>query len=76
MPVGHGEHRHDEDQDAHPADPVREAAPEQHSLPQRLHGGQDAGPGRGEAGHCLKNGVHIVRDIAGQDKRKCPEQGH
>ena len=66
--AGQGQQREQEDQNPHAADPVGEAAPEQNSLGQPLHGGQDAGTRGGKTGHRLKHGIHRVGDAAREHK--------
>ena len=41
-----------------------------------LYPGQDAGTGGGKAGHCLKQGVHRVRDAARHHKRNGTHDGN
>ena len=60
--------REQKHQNTHAANPVGEAAPEQNAVGQPLHGGQDAGTGGGKAGDRLKQGIHGVRDAAGEHK--------
>ena len=66
--AGQRQQREQEHQNAHAADPVGETAPEQNALGQILHAGQNAGTGGGKAGDRLKQGVHGVRDAAGEHK--------
>ena len=69
--AGQGQQGEQEHQNAHAADPMGEAAPEQDAVGQALHTGQDAGTGGGKARNGLKHGVHGVRDAAGEDERHC-----
>ena len=66
--AGQRQQREQEHQNAHAADPVGEAAPEQDAPGQVLHGGQDAGTGGGEAGNGLKHGIHRVGNAAREHK--------
>ena len=66
--AGQRQQREQKHQNTHAADPVGEAAPEQNTVGQPLHGGQDAGTGGGKAGDCLKQSIHRVRDAAGEHK--------
>ena len=52
--AGQRQQREQKHQNAHAADPVGKAAPEQNTVGQPLHGGQDAGTGGGKAGDRLK----------------------
>ncbi len=74
--AGQGQQREQEHQNAHAADPVGEAAPEQDALGQVLHSGQDAGTGGGKAGHRLKQGIHRVGDAAREHKRHGAHHGN
>ena len=51
-----------EHENAHTADPVCEASPEQDAVLKRLHGGKNTGTGRCKSGHRLKQGVHRICD--------------
>ena len=66
--AGQRQQREQKHQNTHAADPVGEAAPEQNTVGQPLHGGQDTGTGGGKAGDCLKQSIHRVRDAAGEHK--------
>ena len=66
--AGQGQQGEQEHQNAHAADPVGEAAPEQDAPGQVLHSGQDAGTGGGEAGNGLKHGIHRVGNAAREHK--------
>ena len=72
----HGQHRHQEDQHAHAADPVGEHAPEHHAARHAVKVGKHRGAGRREAGHGLKQGVDVVRHAAREHKRHRPDQGN
>ena len=71
--VRHGQHRHRKNKNAHTADPVGKAAPEQDTVAQRLNIGQNRGAGGRKARNHLKKGVHKGRDLAGDDKGKRTE---
>ena len=69
-----GQHEH---QNAHAADPVRKAAPEQHALVELLHRGQDARAGGGKAGDHLEHGVEIKRDLPRKrERQRADERKH
>ena len=61
--AGHGKDRQDEDDDAHSADPVREAAPEQARVAEGLDIRQDTGSGRRKAGYGLKKRVRKAGNV-------------
>ena len=66
--AGHRQHRQQEHQHAHAADPVGEAAPEQARIAHGLHIRQDGRARGGEAGHRFEHGVGEGGDLAGQDE--------
>ena len=68
-----GQHEH---QNAHAADPVRKAAPEQHAVAQRLDVGQNCRACRRKARDRLKKSIDKGRYLAGDDKRQCAENRH
>ena len=74
LPALEPQDRHHEHQNAHAADPVRKAAPEQHAVAQRLDVRQDGRAGRREAGDHLKHRVEIRRDLARQRERHRADQ--
>ena len=71
-----GNQSQQKDQNTHTADPVRKAAPEQHTVTHGFHIAQDAGAGGSKAGYRFKKGIHKKRDIAADDKRQRTEHGH
>ena len=73
--VGAGDDGEQKDEDAHTADPVCEAAPEQRGVGECLDIGQDAGTGRGKSGDRFKETVHQGRDLAAEEERKSSEEG-
>ena len=66
--AGQRHHGQQKDQNAHAADPVGEAAPEQNPHGQALHVGQDRSAGGGETRHRLKQGGDGVGNGPRQDK--------
>ena len=74
-PAGERNERHDENQYAHTAHPVRKTTPDQRGVRQPFHFRQDGGSRGGKAGHGLKQGVHEGWDFPGQPKRECTHQG-
>ena len=71
--AGHGKNSQDENQDAHAADPVGKAAPEQDAVSERFHICQNAGAGGGETGDSLKKSVFHRRNLPADKKRQCAE---
>ena len=67
--AGHGENSENEDDDAHSADPVRKAAPEQAGMAEGLDVRQDTGSGRRESGHRLKKRIGEVGNVARDHQR-------
>ena len=69
--------REREHDDPHASDPLRELAPEEERMIDRVHVGQDRCPGRREAGHGLEERVHraIELRLAGQQVRDRTEHG-
>ena len=74
LPARQGDEGHDEDQHAHAAHPVGEAAPHEHTAGQRLHGGENGGTRGGKARNRLEDGVHVVRDRTRDEEGNSPEQ--
>ena len=72
----HRQHRQQEHQHAHAADPVREAPPEHAAVAHVLHVGEDARAGGRKARHRFKQRVDEPRDLAAQVKRQAAEHGH
>ena len=69
-------HRDHQNQHAHAAHPVREAAPELHGMAHGFHVGQDGRAGGRKAGDRLKEGVDIAGDAAADHKGECADGGH
>ncbi len=75
-PFSHGHHGQKKDQDAHAAQPVGKAPPEEESPTHGLHIPENGGTRGGEAGGHFKEGVHIVGDLPGQpewERSRCGE---
>ena len=70
--IHQSQHEH---QDAHAAQPVREAPPEQHTLVQGFHLGQDAGAGGGEAGDHFKHRVQIAGNLPRKGEGRRADEG-
>ena len=72
------QHGDRQDDDAHAAEPVRELAPEQHVLPERVDVRQHGRAGRGETGHRLEVRVDRVAQLLdpAEQERERAERGH
>ena len=70
-----GRERQQEHQNAHAAQPVAEAAPQQQAAAHGLHIRQDGRAGGGKAGHHLKHGVHIGGDLPAEHKGQAAQHG-
>ena len=66
-----GQHEHE---NAHAADPVRQASPEEHAAVKRLNRRQNARAGRRKAGDHLEHRVEIKRDLPRERERQRPHE--
>ena len=62
--------------DAHPAEPLRQTAPEQDRPRQRLQVGEQRRPGGGKPRHGFEEGVGVARDGAADYVRQGAESAH
>ena len=65
----HGKHGQDEDDDAHTADPVGKASPEEARVAQGFNVSENTGSRRRKAGNSLKQRVRKIRNIACDHER-------
>ena len=65
----HGKHGQDKDDDAHAADPVRKASPEQSRVAERLYVGENTRSGGRKARYRLKERVGEARNVLCDDQR-------
>ena len=68
-----GQHEY---QNAHAANPVRKAAPEQYAARQMLNGGQNGGTGGGKSGNSFKECIDGIGDRSAEEKGECAKQRH
>ena len=64
------------DQNAHAADPVGKAAPENDAPRHDLHVGDDAGASGGKSGHSFEHGVHRIGKDAAENEGQGSHQAH